>query len=135
MALSPLQLAYIGDSVYDLLVRSSLLKDGGKLRSMHLSATAQVNAVSQARTLQTYFLTSTMKSLIMSAKAATLMLVMPPQKALHLQIMQLRPGLKLFSAFSMSREGKTAYANCMLCLKALKVNELLHLKTLIHPIT
>lgn len=52
MALSPLQLAYIGDSVYDLLVRSSLLKDGGKLRSMHLSATAQVNAVSQARTLQ-----------------------------------------------------------------------------------
>ena len=52
MEMSPLQLAYIGDSVYDLMVRSSLLKDRGKLHFMHLSATGKVNAVSQARTLQ-----------------------------------------------------------------------------------
>lgn len=52
MEMSPLQLAYIGDSVYDLMVRSSLLRHRRKLRIMHLSATGQVNAVSQARTLQ-----------------------------------------------------------------------------------
>lgn len=50
--LNPLQLAYIGDSVYDLLVRSRLLKDNFKLRTMHKNATGQVNAVAQAQTLQ-----------------------------------------------------------------------------------
>ena len=34
MTLSPLQLAYIGDSVYDLMVRSALLKKNCKLRAM-----------------------------------------------------------------------------------------------------
>lgn len=49
--MSPLQLAYIGDSVYDLMVRSSLLKKKSKLRLIHLRVTGKVNAVSQARTL------------------------------------------------------------------------------------
>lgn len=50
--LNPLQLAYIGDSVYDLMVKSSLLKEKRKLHVMHLTATGKVNAVSQAKTLQ-----------------------------------------------------------------------------------
>ena len=49
--MSPLQLAYIGDSVYDLMVRSSLVKSKNKLRTIHLHATSKVNAVSQAKTL------------------------------------------------------------------------------------
>ena len=49
--MSPLQLAYIGDSVYDLMVRSSLLKNKSKLRLIHLRVTGKVNAVSQALTL------------------------------------------------------------------------------------
>lgn len=51
MTLSPLQLAYIGDSVYDLMVRGTLLKRNCKLRAMHQSATGRVNAVAQAQTL------------------------------------------------------------------------------------
>ena len=50
--MSPLQLAYVGDSVYDLMVRGSLLKTNCKLRTMHQSATGKVNAVAQAKTLQ-----------------------------------------------------------------------------------
>ena len=52
MMLSPLQLAYIGDSVYDLMVRSSLLKNNWKLHAMHLGTTQRVNATAQALTLQ-----------------------------------------------------------------------------------
>lgn len=52
MTMSPLQLAYVGDSVYDLMVRGSLLKTNCKLRTMHQSATGKVNAVAQAKTLQ-----------------------------------------------------------------------------------
>lgn len=51
-AYTPLQLAYIGDSVYHLLVRSSVLRQGGKLHAMHLAATDKVNATSQAKTLR-----------------------------------------------------------------------------------
>lgn len=52
VTLSPLQLAYIGDSVYDLMVRGSLLKNNCKLYAMHRRATERVNAVAQAQTLQ-----------------------------------------------------------------------------------
>ena len=51
MTLNPLQLAYVGASVYDLLVRSRLLKDHSKLRTMHQNATGRVSAVAQAKTL------------------------------------------------------------------------------------
>lgn len=50
--LNPLQLAYIGDSVYDLMVRGQLLLSGKRLHHMHLEATARVKATSQARSLE-----------------------------------------------------------------------------------
>ena len=49
---NPLQLAHIGDTVWDLLVRSELLWAGMNLRHMHQGATARVNAGAQARTLE-----------------------------------------------------------------------------------
>lgn len=51
-ALTPLQLAYVGDAVYDLLVRTHLLRKDRKLRLMHTDATARVNAAAQARALE-----------------------------------------------------------------------------------
>ncbi|MHC1786149.1 MAG: Mini-ribonuclease 3 [Christensenellales bacterium] len=50
--LTPLQLAYIGDCVYDLLIRGALLMSGQKLNAMHLQASARVNAAAQAETLR-----------------------------------------------------------------------------------
>lgn len=49
---TPLQFAYIGDSVYDLLVRSELLHKGEKLHRMHHQAISIVNAAAQSRTLE-----------------------------------------------------------------------------------
>lgn len=50
--LSGLQLAYIGDSVFDLLVRTRILATGSRVHDLHRMATARVNAVSQARALE-----------------------------------------------------------------------------------
>lgn len=50
--LSPLQLAYVGDSVHALLVRTYLIGAELKVRDMHLCANQAVNAASQARALQ-----------------------------------------------------------------------------------
>ncbi len=50
--LAPLQLAYIGDTVWDLLIRSRLLYAGKNLRHMHQSAVASVNAHAQALALE-----------------------------------------------------------------------------------
>lgn len=50
--LSPLQLAYLGDSVHALLVRSELIRRDIPVRAMHQSANERVSAVSQARQLQ-----------------------------------------------------------------------------------
>ena len=52
MTLSPLQLAFIGDSVYDLLVRGHMLRSFAKPRALHVGAASRANAVAQARTLQ-----------------------------------------------------------------------------------
>lgn len=52
MSLSPLQLAFIGDSVYDLLVRGRMLRTFNKPRVLHLGAAGKVNAPAQARTLK-----------------------------------------------------------------------------------
>lgn len=49
--LSGLQLAYIGDTVYDLLIRQSLLMHDSRVKDMHKAAVQRVNAVAQARTL------------------------------------------------------------------------------------
>lgn len=51
LMLNPLQLAYIGDTVWDLLVRQSLLHTGHGVHAMHKMASAQVNAGAQAQTL------------------------------------------------------------------------------------
>lgn len=50
--LNPLQLAYIGDTVWDLLIRSRLIYQGRNVRNMHRDATACVNARAQAKAAQ-----------------------------------------------------------------------------------
>lgn len=47
--LSPLQLAYIGDSVHALLIRGVLMGRDLPVKAMHRLSTAAVNAVSQCR--------------------------------------------------------------------------------------
>lgn len=49
--LNPLQLAYIGDSVWDLLIRSRLIYRGRNVHNMHRDATSRVNAGAQAAAL------------------------------------------------------------------------------------
>ncbi|HIS03538.1 MAG TPA: ribonuclease III [Candidatus Pullichristensenella avicola] len=43
-----LELAYLGDSVYDLYVRARLVRAGGHVRAMHRAAVSQVCAHAQA---------------------------------------------------------------------------------------
>ena len=50
--LNPLQLAYLGDSVWDLLVRSRRLYVGRNVHNMHRAATGSVNAGAQAQALE-----------------------------------------------------------------------------------
>ncbi|MDO4546825.1 MAG: ribonuclease III domain-containing protein [Clostridia bacterium] len=47
-----LELAYIGDCVYDLYVRSRLITKGEKVRDMHLRAIKQVCAHAQSEALK-----------------------------------------------------------------------------------
>jgi ribonuclease-3 family protein len=49
--LSPLQLAYVGDSVHALLVRTHLLQKNLLVKDMHRAANEAGSAVSQAREL------------------------------------------------------------------------------------
>ncbi len=49
--MNPLQLAYIGDTVYDLLVRSRMLYRGYNLHHCHQAAVSMVNARAQAAAL------------------------------------------------------------------------------------
>lgn len=46
--LGPIRLAYIGDSVHGLLVRTELLLTGAKAHDVHVAAVARVNASAQA---------------------------------------------------------------------------------------
>ncbi|MDR7857795.1 ribonuclease III domain-containing protein [Tissierella sp.] len=46
--LSPLQLAYIGDAVYELLIRTYLLKKGLSVKDLHRATIKYVKAKSQA---------------------------------------------------------------------------------------
>ena len=50
--MSPLQLAYVGDSVHTLLVRTALVQKDWLVRDMHRAANNAVSAVSQARELE-----------------------------------------------------------------------------------
>ena len=45
---NPLSLAYVGDTVWDLLVRRRLLKSSAQAGTLHKRAVAQVNAGAQA---------------------------------------------------------------------------------------
>ena len=47
--MNPLQLAYLGDTVWDLLVRSRLLYRGLNVRHMHRESIGAVNAGAQAK--------------------------------------------------------------------------------------
>lgn len=47
--LSPLQLAYVGDSVHALLARTNLMEKNLPVRDMHAAANRAVSAVSQSR--------------------------------------------------------------------------------------
>lgn len=46
---TPLALAYVGDTVWDLLVRRSLLRSGEKAGALHRRAVQLVNAAAQAQ--------------------------------------------------------------------------------------
>lgn len=46
-----LELALVGDSVYDLYVRSRLVKKGGRVKDIHKNAVRHVNAHAQAMAL------------------------------------------------------------------------------------
>lgn len=50
--MNPLQLAYVGDTVWELLIRTRLLYQGRNVRNMHQSAVANVNARAQAQALE-----------------------------------------------------------------------------------
>ena len=45
---SSLNLAYIGDGVYELMVRERLVRQGGRVRGLHTLAVEQVRAEAQA---------------------------------------------------------------------------------------
>lgn len=47
-----LQLAFIGDAVYNLVMRMAALQEGTGMRLMHLRTTSKVNAVAQAKALR-----------------------------------------------------------------------------------
>lgn len=51
LMLAPLRLAYLGDAVHHLLVRTGLLLGGGKAGAMHRDAVGQVNAAAQSHAL------------------------------------------------------------------------------------
>ena len=49
LELSPLALAFVGDAVHNLYVRTRLAQTGGKARDMHLDTCEQVRAQAQAK--------------------------------------------------------------------------------------
>lgn len=55
LMLSPLQLAYVGDAVYELLVRTYILERGLKVNDLHRDATKYVRAKSQSHIIHAIF--------------------------------------------------------------------------------
>ena len=51
--LNPLQLAYIGDAVYELLIRENALSSGHGMQALHKKTTSYVCAPGQAMALET----------------------------------------------------------------------------------
>lgn len=50
--MNPLQMAYIGDTIHDLYVRSMLITQGTSVGAMHRQAVRMVSAFAQARMLE-----------------------------------------------------------------------------------
>lgn len=46
-----LELAFVGDSIYDLYVRSGLVMKGGRIKELHSKAVKRVNAHAQSQAL------------------------------------------------------------------------------------
>ena len=44
-----LELAYLGDTLWDLFVREELVKTGGRMKELHRAAVARVRASAQSR--------------------------------------------------------------------------------------
>lgn len=54
--LSPLDLAFVGDTVFDLLVREQLVSDGSKpVKKLHALAVERVRAGAQAKAVEAFF--------------------------------------------------------------------------------
>ena len=51
-ALGPLELAHVGDGVYELLVRTHLAAQGGRVGQLHRAAVAYVSAPAQAEAME-----------------------------------------------------------------------------------
>ncbi len=70
--LSALQLAFIGDTVCDLMTRTALMFSGAPIKTMHAEATAVVNARAQAAQLQRilHLLESDEKEIVLRARNA-----------------------------------------------------------------
>lgn len=51
LMVSPIRLAYLGDTVHDLFVRTRLARGGEHVRAMHKEAVGAVNAGAQAQAL------------------------------------------------------------------------------------
>lgn len=53
-SLSPLTLAYVGDAVFELYVRTQLAAQGGRIQQLHRAAVRYVNAEAQRDILRTW---------------------------------------------------------------------------------
>ncbi|MDX9917654.1 MAG: ribonuclease III domain-containing protein [Gudongella sp.] len=53
--MSPLQLAYVGDAVYELFIRTLILKRDQNAKLLHKNATGYVSASSQAELLHEFY--------------------------------------------------------------------------------
>ena len=49
--MNPLQLAYVGDAVYELFVSTAILTEGSNVKSLHREATKYVKARAQAQSV------------------------------------------------------------------------------------
>lgn len=72
-AIAPISLAYIGDAVFELYVRSHLLFPAKRIRDYHQQVVAQVKAEQQAQLIEslTPYLTDTEKDVLRRGRNAT----------------------------------------------------------------
>lgn len=70
--LSPLVLAYVGDAVYELFIRTMIVKKDRKVKNLHKAAVKFVKASSQAEILENLkkYLTSKEKDVVRNARNA-----------------------------------------------------------------